>query len=184
MIRACSSSPHWTSCATLLPLPSACVLARQASRPSHVCRFINCLLMTYRLFLPPQPRWSQSLRSHHFFELNSIWCASHLRCASLDCGFAHSHSRGKLDRVSGSCSRLWRCQCISAKQGPLQRSFQRFMQMNKPLAICKPGCDRGSCFLPGECNCDGNFSGELCNECAAGWTSADCTQGALIMFCV
>ncbi len=56
----------------------------------------------------------------------------------------------------------------------------RIMFLLLPLthpAICKPGCQRGSCFVPGECICAPGFTGELCDECSEGWAGDDCSQG-------
>jgi hypothetical protein len=47
-------------------------------------------------------------------------------------------------------------------------------------AICAPGCDHGSCFLPGECSCDDHFTGDLCDVCAFGWSGPDCAKGAIV----
>jgi hypothetical protein len=48
------------------------------------------------------------------------------------------------------------------------------------IAICAPGCSRGSCFLPGECICEEHWTGPLCDKCSFGWGGADCSQGLAI----
>jgi hypothetical protein len=46
-------------------------------------------------------------------------------------------------------------------------------------ATCRAGCLRGTCNQPGECNCNPRWTGVLCNQCTAGWTSnsTNCSQG-------
>ena len=40
--------------------------------------------------------------------------------------------------------------------------------------MCLPGCQNGYCTIPGECVCLPNWTGVLCNTCAAGMSGPNC----------
>ena len=63
------------------------------------------------------------------------------------------------------------------------------LTVNSLSAICKGGCDHGSCLTPGTCVCDTHWAGDLCNICAPGWSdlyceTAVCTPGCKNGTCV
>ena len=83
-------------------------------------------------------------------------------------------------RLYRSFAIRWR-QCLHPQLYSLQwfaffcivegRSCLRFV-----LVPCRPGCQHGSCSVPGECTCDPNWTGALCNSCVAGFAGPNCLQ--------
>jgi hypothetical protein len=46
-------------------------------------------------------------------------------------------------------------------------------------AICREGCDHGTCSTPGECDCNSHWTGARCNMCAIGFSGSDCNTGLI-----
>ena len=51
-----------------------------------------------------------------------------------------------------------------------------FMDIFAIIAICAAGClsGRGTCTIPGGCDCTQQWSGALCDVCNNGWTGVNC----------
>jgi hypothetical protein len=46
-------------------------------------------------------------------------------------------------------------------------------------AICREGCDHGTCSTPGDCDCNSHWTGARCNMCAIGYSGSDCNTGLI-----
>jgi hypothetical protein len=144
------------------------------------------ILIVERLCLHSQSR-GKRLGPYRFNELHRLWRTCDLWFAAVLCMsdidfFQLSpitpHPRASSQRTAESmCSSEARPSASVCGIAPVG------VVLSLSIAICAPGCDRGNCFLPGECLCDAHFTGDLCDECSFGWTGTDCDQGRISPFC-
>ncbi len=100
--------------------------------------------------------------------------------------------------VNGECLSSNVCTCHANAMGPtcaqckpgwqgvdcLTRESPSILALTDPSpAICSAGCHMGSCSVPDTCDCFPRWTGALCDQCAAGWSTpaVNCTIGLEIL---